>query len=142
MTRRSPTVHLLPLQFWVSVRHLLRARCGVLDLQMTRYFLQMEEEHPLYNPIAFVGYIKFGPQTFDCYIFYFESFFFQFDPLEFDFFLSTLVLVFLIAICFSLILFLIEIFYLSYLVLILLIAIYFIWNNLWNCNFFFNFIIC
>jgi hypothetical protein len=53
---------------------------------MTRYFLQMEEEHPLYNPIAFVGYIKFDPQTFDCYIFYFESFFFQFDPLEFDFF--------------------------------------------------------
>jgi hypothetical protein len=74
------------LQFWVSVRHLLRARCGVLDLQMTRYFLQMEEEHPLYNPIAFVGYIKFGPQTFDCYIFYFESFFFSIWSLRIWFF--------------------------------------------------------
>jgi hypothetical protein len=36
------------------------------------------------NVMLFADYIKFGPQTFDCYIFCFESFFFQFYPLEFD----------------------------------------------------------
>jgi hypothetical protein len=37
--------------------------------------------------MLFADYIKFGPQTFDCYIFCFE-FFFQFHPLEFDFFIN------------------------------------------------------
>jgi len=32
------------------------------------------------NVMLFVDYIKFDPQTFDCYIFYFESFFFNFIP--------------------------------------------------------------
>jgi hypothetical protein len=32
--------------------HLSIAHCGVLDLQMARGFLQIEEEHPLYNPIS------------------------------------------------------------------------------------------
>jgi hypothetical protein len=27
------------------------------------------------NIILFIDFIKFGPQTFDCYIFYFEYFF-------------------------------------------------------------------
>ena len=36
------------------------------------------------NVILFADYIKFDPQTFDCYILYFESLFFQFHPLEFD----------------------------------------------------------
>ena len=39
------------------------------------------------NIILFVDYNKFGPQTFDCYIFCFE-FFFQFHPLEFDFYIN------------------------------------------------------
>ena len=57
-------------------------------------------------------------------------------------FILTLVLIFMIVIFFSLIIFLIEFFYLSNLVLILLIITYFIWNNLWNCNYYyFNFII-
>jgi hypothetical protein len=30
------------------------------------------------NIILFVDYNKFAPQTFNCYIFYFESFFFNF----------------------------------------------------------------
>jgi hypothetical protein len=34
--------------------------------------------------MLFDDYIKFDHQTFDCYIFYFEYFFFQFHPLEFD----------------------------------------------------------
>jgi hypothetical protein len=32
------------------------------------------------NIILFADYIKFGPQTFDCYIFCFESLFFNFIP--------------------------------------------------------------
>jgi len=35
------------------------------------------------NIILFADYNKFGPQTFDCYIFCFESFF-SISPLEFD----------------------------------------------------------
>jgi hypothetical protein len=96
------------------------------------------------NIILFVDYKKFGPQSFDCYIFCFE-FFCSISPLKiwFNFiFILTLVLIFIIVICFSLIIFLIEIFYLSNLILILLIVTYFIWNNLWNCNYYyFNFII-
>jgi hypothetical protein len=39
------------------------------------------------NIMLFADYIKFGPPTFDCYIFCFE-FFFQFHPLEFDFYIN------------------------------------------------------
>jgi hypothetical protein len=38
--------------------------------------------------MLFADYIKFGPQTFDCYIFCFETLFFQFHPLEFDFYIN------------------------------------------------------
>jgi hypothetical protein len=38
--------------------------------------------------LLFVDYIKFGSQTFDYYIFCFEFFFFQFHPLEFDFYIN------------------------------------------------------
>jgi hypothetical protein len=34
--------------------------------------------------MLFVDYIKFIPQTFDYYIFYFEYFCFQFNLLKFD----------------------------------------------------------
>jgi hypothetical protein len=40
------------------------------------------------NIILFVENNKFGRQTFDCYILYFE-FFFQFHPLEFDFYINV-----------------------------------------------------
>jgi hypothetical protein len=96
------------------------------------------------NIILFTDYNKFGPKTFDCYKFCFESFF-SITLLRIWFnliFILTLVLIFMIVIYFSLIIFLIESFYLSNLILILLIVIYFIWNNLWNCNYYyFNFII-
>jgi len=90
------------------------------------------------NVMLFADYIKFDPQTFDCYIFCFE-FFFSISSLKIWFnliFISTLILIFMIVNFFFIIIFLIEIFYLSNLILILLIFIYFIWNNLWNCNFF------
>jgi len=32
------------------------------------------------NIILFADYVKFGPQTFDCYIFYLNLFFFKFIP--------------------------------------------------------------
>jgi hypothetical protein len=96
------------------------------------------------NIILFADYNKFGPQTFDFYIFCFE-FFFSNSPLRIWFnliFILTLVIIFMIAICFSLIIFLIKIFYISNLILILFIVTYFIWNNLWNCNYYyFNLII-
>jgi len=36
------------------------------------------------NIMLFVDYVKFGPQTFDCYIFCLNFFFFQIHPLKFD----------------------------------------------------------
>jgi len=75
------------------------------------------------------------------YIFCCEYFFFQFLPLEFNFYINfdhhfyNCYLLFPYH-------FLIEIFYLSILVLIVFIVTYFIWNNLWNGNYYyFNFFI-
>jgi len=36
------------------------------------------------NIILFVDYVKFGPHTFDCYIFCLNLFFLQIHPLKFD----------------------------------------------------------
>jgi hypothetical protein len=38
------------------------------------------------NVILFADYIKFGPQTFDCYIYI--NIFFQFHPLKFNFYIN------------------------------------------------------
>jgi len=40
------------------------------------------------NIILFADYIKFGSQTFDCYIYFVLNIFFQFHPLEFDFYIN------------------------------------------------------
>jgi hypothetical protein len=60
------------------------------------------------NIILFADYIKFGPQTFNCYIYiyinYFEYLFFNFIPYNLIFIL-ILVLIFIIVIYFSLIIF-------------------------------------
>jgi hypothetical protein len=58
------------------------------------------------NIILFVDYIKFSPQTFDCYIyiFCFEYFFFNFIPYNLIFIL-TLDIIFIIVICFFFIIF-------------------------------------
>jgi len=85
------------------------------------------------NIILFADYIKFDPQTFNCYIYFVLNIFFQFHPLEFDFYNYYLFFPYN---------FLIEMFYLSNLILILLIVAYFILNNLWNDNYYnFNFFI-
>jgi hypothetical protein len=79
------------------------------------------------NIILFADYNKFGPQTFDCYIFCFD--FFSISLLRIWFiliFILTLVFIFMIVICFSLIVFLIEIF------------IYQIWSSIFfNCYLFY-----
>jgi len=89
------------------------------------------------NAILFADYIKFGPQTFDCYIY----FVFQSHLLEFNFYINF-GLHFYNCYSFFSYYFLIKIFYISNLILILLIVTYFIWNNLWNVNYYyFNFFI-
>jgi len=66
----------------------------------------------------------------------FWIFFFQFHPLEFNFYINFGHHFYNSYLFFSYN-FLIEIFYLSNLVLILLIVTYFIWNNLWNVNYYY-----
>ena len=67
---------------------------------------------------------------------YILTFFFQFHPLEFNFYINfgphfyNCYLIFPYH-------FLIKVFYLSNLILILLIVTYFIWNNLWNVNYYY-----
>jgi hypothetical protein len=92
------------------------------------------------NVILFADYIKFDPQTFDCYIyiFCFEYLFFNFT-LEFNFYINFGPHFYNCYLLFPYH-FLIKILYLSNLVLILLIVTYFIWNHLWNVNYF-NFFI-
>ena len=73
------------------------------------------------NIILFVDYNKFGPQTFNCYIFYLESVFFSILSLIIWFnliFILTLVLILWLLFVF-LIIFLIEIFYILNLIIIL-----------------------
>jgi hypothetical protein len=71
----------------------------------------------------------------------FWIFFFQFHPLEFNFYINFGPYFYNFYLLFPYH-FLIGIFYLSNLVLILLIVTYFIWNNLWNFNYYyFNFFI-
>jgi hypothetical protein len=93
------------------------------------------------NIILFANYIKFGPQTFDCYIYFVLNICFSISSLKFIFYInfgSHFYNCYLLFPCY----FLIEIFYLSNLILILLIVTYFIWNNLWNVNYYyFNFFI-
>jgi hypothetical protein len=113
----------LPLEKLVNKKHFPEV---VKNLEMSYYFLIISN---LVLKLLIAIYILFW------------IFFFQFHPLEFDFYINFGPL-FMIVICFSLIIFLIEIFYLSNLVLIVLIVTYFIWNNLWNCNYYyFNFFI-
>ena len=94
------------------------------------------------NIILFADYIKFGHQTFNCYIYIILNIFFLFHPLEFDFYINLDPYFYNCYFLFPYY-FLIEIFfYLSNSILILFIVTYFIWNNLWNDNYYyFNFFV-
>ena len=92
------------------------------------------------NFILLNDYIKFGSQTFDCYIYFVLNIFFSISSLQIDFYINFSLYFYNCYLLFPYH-FLIEIFYLSNLVIILLIVTYFIWNNLWNGNhYYFNFI--
>ena len=75
------------------------------------------------NVILFAYYIKFGPQTFDCYVYFALNIIFQFHPLEFDFYINFGPHFYNCYLFFPYH-FLIEIFYLSNFILILLIVTY------------------
>ena len=75
------------------------------------------------------------------YIYIVLNIYFSISPLEFNFYINFGPHFYNCYLFFSYH-FLIEIFYLSNLVFILLIVTYFIWNNLWNVNYYyFNFFI-
>jgi len=76
-----------------------------------------------FHLLKFIFYINFGPYFYNCYLFFSYHFFIEI------FYLSNLIPFFL------LLLILFEIIY------EILIIIYFIWDNLWNYFFFFNFIL-
>jgi hypothetical protein len=114
-----------------------------------KYFPRKSRRKTLYrsyekfrNIILFIDYIKFGTQTFDCYIYIlFWIFIFQFHLLKFNFYINSGSHFYNCYLFFPYYFF-IGIFYVSNLVLILLIVTYFIWNNLLNVNYYyFNFFI-
>jgi hypothetical protein len=78
--------------------------------------------------LLFVDYIEFNSQFFDCYIFCFEYFIFQFLPLKFDFYINFS-FYFFDCYFFFLFVFLIENFYLLDLVKKIFISIFFILSN-------------
>jgi hypothetical protein len=106
------------------------------------------------NVILFADYIKFDPLIFyfslslslSLYIYIyiyilFWIFIFQFHLLKFNLYINFSSYFYNFYLLFPYHFF-IEIFYLSNLILILLIVTYFIWNNLWNVNYYyFNFFI-
>jgi len=77
------------------------------------------------NVILFADYIKFGPQTFDCYIYFVLNIFFLISSLKFNFYINFGLYFYNFYLFFPYH-FLIEIFYLLNLVFILLIVTYFI----------------
>ena len=88
------------------------------------------------NVILFADYIKFGPQTFDYYIYIlFWIFIFQFHLLKFIFYINFGPYFYNCYLFFSYHFF-IEIFYLSNLIPFFFIVTYFIWNNLWNFDYY------
>ena len=114
--------------FILSRKHFLKI---MKNLEMS-YYLLIISNLVLKLLIAIYIYI---------YIYLFWIFFFQFHPLEFDLYINFSPYFYNCYLLFSYY-FLIEILYLSNLSLFLFIVTYFIWNNLWNGNYYyFNFFI-
>jgi hypothetical protein len=146
--------------FWKSLSK-LSCICLSLEKLVNRKHFLVKEKFGLVSRKVFLFYVKrktlfksCGILEMLCYlviisnlvlklliaIFFFWIFFILIYPIEFNliWFLYQLWSLFLwLLFAFLLSFFLIKIFYLSDLVLILLIVIYFIWNNLWYCNYFF-----
>jgi len=137
----------LPLEKLVNGKHFpVKENFGLVSRKMFSFYFGRKTLSgsckKFRNVILFADYIKFGSQTFDCYMYIlFWIFVFQFHPLEFNFYINFDPYFYNCYLFFPYY-FLIAIFYLSNLVLILLIVTYFIWNNLWNVNYYyFNFFI-
>jgi len=79
----------LSLEKLINVKHfLIKGKFGLVFRKVFSFYFEQKTLsrscEKIRNVILFIDYIKFGSQTFDCYIFCFESFFFQFHLLEFD----------------------------------------------------------
>jgi hypothetical protein len=90
------------------------------------------------NVILFVDYINLVLKLLIAIYILFWIFVFEFHPLEFNFYINFGPYFYNCYLFFPYH-FLIEIFYLSNLIRILLIVTYFIWNNLWNANYYYYF---
>jgi len=83
----------LPLGKLVNGKHFpVKGKFGLVSRKV--FFFYFERKTPsgscekFRNVILFVDYIKFGSQTFDCYIFLFWILVFQFHPLKFNFYIN------------------------------------------------------
>jgi len=103
----------LPLEKLINGKHFpVKEKFGLVSRKVFSFYFERKTFsgscEKIRNVIIFADYIKFSPQTFDCYIyiffFCFEYLFFNFIPYNLIFIL-TLVLIFIIVICFSLIIF-------------------------------------
>ena len=79
--------------FPVNEKHfLVKEKFGLIFRKVFSFYLRRKTLsrscEKFRNIILFADYVKFGPQTFDCYIFYLNLFFFQFHPLKFDFYIN------------------------------------------------------
>jgi len=120
----------LPLEKLVNGKHFpVKEKFGLVSRKVFSFYFELKTIfgscEKFRNVILFVDYIKSGPQTFDCYIFLFRIFVFQFHPLEFNFYINFGLYFYNSYLLFPYH-FLIEIFYLSNLIFVLLIVTYFI----------------
>jgi len=128
----------LPLEKLINGKHFpVKEKFGYISRKVFSFYFWRNYEK-FKNIILFANYIKFGPQTFDCYIYIYFEFFFKFHPLEFNFYIN-----FDPHFYFT---FPLSFFNWNFLFIKFgphfLIVTYFIWNNLWNFNYYyFNFFI-
>jgi hypothetical protein len=116
--------------FPVNEKHfLVKGRFGLVSRKVFSFYFGWKTLsgscEKFINFILFAEYIKFGPQTFDCYIYFVLNIFFSISSLRFNFYINFAPHFYNCYLIFPYH-FLIEIFYLSNLILILLIVTYFI----------------
>jgi hypothetical protein len=80
----------LPLEKLVNGKHFpVKGKFSLVSGKVFSFYFEWktlsESFEKFRNIILFADYIKFSPQTFDCYIYFVLNFFFQFHPLEFYF---------------------------------------------------------
>jgi len=83
----------LPLEELVKGKHfLVKEKFGLVSRKVFSFYFGRKTLsgscEKFRNVILFADYIKFGPQTFDCYIYFVLNIFFQFHPLKFNFYIN------------------------------------------------------